>query len=124
MALDELKADPQRPSATAGAPQATASMHLAMVELAVASEPRLAVDDRELKRDKPSFTDDPGVGARQSWRQMISCFSCWAGMPSAGCRPGIAGGSCWCTAISSCCSGRMPTASRPKRCAICRRASA
>ena len=36
----------------------SAEQRLAMVELAVAGEPRLKVDDRELKRDKPSYTVD------------------------------------------------------------------
>ena len=39
-------------------PFCSSEQRLAMVELAVAGEPRLAVDDRELKRDKPSFTYD------------------------------------------------------------------
>lgn len=58
MALDELRLIPSARPPHREAPQATAEQRLAMVELAVAGEPRLAVDDRELKRDKPSFTYD------------------------------------------------------------------
>ena len=58
MALDELRLIPSARPPHREAPQATAEQRLAMVELAVAGEPRLTVDDRELKRDKPSFTYD------------------------------------------------------------------
>lgn len=58
MALDELRLIPSARPPHREAPQATAEQRLAMVRLAVASEPRLTVDDRELKRDKPSFTYD------------------------------------------------------------------
>ncbi|MBB1518020.1 nicotinate-nucleotide adenylyltransferase [Aquipseudomonas guryensis] len=58
LALDELRLIPSARPPHRAAPQATAEQRLAMVRLAVASEPRLAVDDRELRRDKPSFTID------------------------------------------------------------------
>ncbi|UUY10049.1 nicotinate-nucleotide adenylyltransferase [Pseudomonas sp. J452] len=58
MALDELRLVPSARPPHRAAPQATAEQRLAMVQLAVEGEPRLAVDDRELRRDKPSFTYD------------------------------------------------------------------
>ncbi|WP_454256205.1 nicotinate-nucleotide adenylyltransferase [Pseudomonas sp. Marseille-Q8238] len=58
LALDELRLIPSARPPHREAPQATAEQRLAMVELAVADEARLKVDDRELRRDKPSFTID------------------------------------------------------------------
>ncbi|WAJ38405.1 nicotinate-nucleotide adenylyltransferase [Pseudomonas sp. GOM7] len=56
MQLDELRLIPSARPPHRDAPQATAEQRLAMVELAVADEPRLSVDDRELRRDRPSYT--------------------------------------------------------------------
>lgn len=56
--LDELRLIPSARPPHREAPQATAEQRLAMARLAVAGEPRLTVDDRELRRDKPSFTFD------------------------------------------------------------------
>lgn len=58
MGLDELRLVPSARPPHRQAPQVSAEQRLAMVELAVAGEPRLKVDDRELKRDKPSYTVD------------------------------------------------------------------
>ncbi len=58
LVLDELLLIPSARPPHREAPQATAEQRLAMVQLAVAGEPQLAVDDRELRRDKPSFTYD------------------------------------------------------------------
>lgn len=58
LVLDELRLIPSARPPHREAPQATAAQRLAMVDLAVAGEPGLAVDDRELRRDKPSFTYD------------------------------------------------------------------
>lgn len=58
MALDELRLIPSARPPHREAPQATAEQRLAMVELAVADEPRLSVDDRELRRERPSYTVD------------------------------------------------------------------
>ena len=58
MGLDELRLIPSARPPHREVPQASAEQRLAMVELAVAGEGRLRVDDRELKRDKPSFTYD------------------------------------------------------------------
>ena len=58
MALDELRLVPSARPPHREAPQVSAEQRLAMVELAVADEPRLCVDDRELRRDKPSYSID------------------------------------------------------------------
>ncbi|WP_322980222.1 nicotinate-nucleotide adenylyltransferase [Pseudomonas sp. C11] len=58
MLLDELRLIPSARPPHRQAPQASAEQRLAMVELAVAGEPRLSVDDRELRRDRPSYTVD------------------------------------------------------------------
>lgn len=58
MLLDELRLIPSARPPHRQAPQASPEQRLAMVELAVAGEPRLSVDDRELRRDRPSYTVD------------------------------------------------------------------
>lgn len=58
MDLDELRLVPSARPPHRQAPQVSAEQRLAMVRLAVAGEPRLKVDDRELRRDKPSYTID------------------------------------------------------------------
>jgi nicotinate-nucleotide adenylyltransferase len=58
MALDELRLVPSARPPHRVAPQVAAADRLAMVELAVVGEPLLRVDDRELQRDKPSYTVD------------------------------------------------------------------
>ncbi|OEC33279.1 nicotinate-nucleotide adenylyltransferase [Pseudomonas cuatrocienegasensis] len=58
MGLDELRLVPSARPPHREAPQVSAEQRLAMVELAVADEPRLCVDDRELRRDKPSYSID------------------------------------------------------------------
>ncbi|MNF29409.1 putative nicotinate-nucleotide adenylyltransferase [compost metagenome] len=58
MALDELRLIPSARPPHRETPQVSARDRLAMVELAVAGLPPLRVDDRELKRDKPSYSID------------------------------------------------------------------
>ncbi|MDO9622790.1 MAG: nicotinate-nucleotide adenylyltransferase [Pseudomonas sp.] len=58
MALDELRLIPSARPPHREAPQVAALDRLAMVELAVAGLAPLCVDDRELKRDKPSYSID------------------------------------------------------------------
>ena len=57
-ALDELRLIPSARPPHRGAPQVSAQARLDMVRLAVKDVPPLAVDDRELWRDKPSWTID------------------------------------------------------------------
>ncbi|WP_437882716.1 nicotinate-nucleotide adenylyltransferase [Pseudomonas sp. LRF_L74] len=58
MELDELRLIPSARPPHRDTPQASAEQRLEMVRLAVEGETRLTVDDRELRRDKPSFTID------------------------------------------------------------------
>lgn len=57
-ALDELRLIPSARPPHRGTPQVSAQARLDMVRLAVADVPPLTVDDRELWRDKPSWTID------------------------------------------------------------------
>ena len=57
-ALDELRLIPSARPPHRGTPQVGAQQRLDMVRLAVADVAPLAVDDRELWRDKPSWTID------------------------------------------------------------------
>ena len=54
--LPELRLIPSKAPVHRAAPGATGEQRLAMLRLAVADAPGLAVDDRELKRDTPSYT--------------------------------------------------------------------
>lgn len=56
--LDELRLTPSARPPHRDTPQVSALDRLAMVECAVAGVVPLVVDDRELKRDKPSYTID------------------------------------------------------------------
>ena len=58
LALDEVRLVPARISPLRGEPGASVADRLAMVRAAVAGEPDLAVDARELDRDGPSYTVD------------------------------------------------------------------
>jgi nicotinate-nucleotide adenylyltransferase len=54
--LPEVRLIPSKKPVHRGQPGATEAQRLAMLKLAVADYPALAVDDRELERDTPSFT--------------------------------------------------------------------
>ena len=56
--LDELRMVPSARPPHRDTPQVSAQDRLAMVQAAVQGLPRLVVDDRELKREKPSYTLD------------------------------------------------------------------
>ncbi|UVE17194.1 nicotinate-nucleotide adenylyltransferase [Pseudomonas sp. LS44] len=56
--LDELRLIPSARPPHRDTPQVAAAARLAMVELAVNGVAALTVDDRELRRDKPSYTID------------------------------------------------------------------
>lgn len=58
MAFDQLRLIPSARPPHREAPQVSAADRLAMVELAVADLPPLLVDDRELRRERPSWTID------------------------------------------------------------------
>lgn len=56
--LDEVRLIPSARPPHRDAPQVSAQDRLAMVALAVAGSPLLQVDDRELRRDRPSYSID------------------------------------------------------------------
>lgn len=56
LGLPELRLVPLRQAVHRAQPIAPAGLRLAMLRAAVADEPRLVVDDRELRRDAPSYT--------------------------------------------------------------------
>ncbi len=58
LGLDELRMIPNARPPHRDAPQVSAQDRLAMVQQAVAGVPLLTVDDRELKRDRPSYSID------------------------------------------------------------------
>ena len=58
LGLDELRLIPNARPPHREAPQVSAAERLAMVEQAVVGVPMLTVDDRELKREQPSYSID------------------------------------------------------------------
>ena len=62
--LDQLRLIPSAQPPHRDTPMVSAEQRLAMVELAVAKVPVLSVDDRELKRNKPSWTIDTLLSLR------------------------------------------------------------
>jgi nicotinate-nucleotide adenylyltransferase len=54
--LPEVRLIPSKAPVHRASPGATSAQRLAMLNIAVADVPGLAVDDRELKRDTPSYT--------------------------------------------------------------------
>jgi len=56
--LDEVRLLPCAHPAHRSAPAASAVHRLAMLQRAIAGEPKLIADDRELRRDKPSYSID------------------------------------------------------------------
>jgi nicotinate-nucleotide adenylyltransferase len=54
--LDEVRFIPLRHAVHRDQPETPATLRLAMVQAAIAGEPRFVADDRELRRDAPSYT--------------------------------------------------------------------
>ena len=54
--LDELRLIPLRHAVHRDQPETPAALRLAMVQAAIAGEPRFVTDDREIRRDAPSYT--------------------------------------------------------------------
>jgi len=54
--LDEVRLIPLRHAVHRGQPETPAALRLAMVQAAIAGEPRFVADDREIRRDAPSYT--------------------------------------------------------------------
>ncbi|MBF0675333.1 nicotinate-nucleotide adenylyltransferase [Pseudomonas sp.] len=63
--LDEVRLTPSARPPHRGTPQVSAEDRLAMVQCAVQGVTPLTVDDRELRRDKPSYTVDTLLSLRQ-----------------------------------------------------------
>jgi nicotinate-nucleotide adenylyltransferase len=58
LSLDSMHFIPSGQPPHRGAPVASAEARLAMLKAAVAGEPRFHVDEREIRRSKPSYTFD------------------------------------------------------------------
>jgi nicotinate-nucleotide adenylyltransferase len=87
MALDQLRLIPSARPPHRDAPQVSAHDRLAMVELAAAGLPPLYVDDRELMRDKPSYSIDTleslrGELAADDQLFLIIGWDAFCGLPS------------------------------------------
>jgi nicotinate-nucleotide adenylyltransferase len=54
--LDEVRIVPLRHAVHRDQPETPATLRLAMVRAAIAGEPRFVADDREIRRDAPSYT--------------------------------------------------------------------
>lgn len=72
MGFDEVRLMPCHIPAHRGAPRCSAEQRMAMVELAVQNEPRLAVDTRELDREGDSFTVDTLIDMRDELGTQVS----------------------------------------------------
>ncbi|MFK7828174.1 MAG: nicotinate-nucleotide adenylyltransferase [Congregibacter sp.] len=85
--LKELRFLPSRQPPHRDAPEVSAEHRAAMVELAIAGEPRFVCDRRELTRDGPSYTYDTllslrkELGPRQSLCLVLGCDAA-LGLPS------------------------------------------
>jgi nicotinate-nucleotide adenylyltransferase len=64
LGLREVRLIPLRQAVHRHQPQASSAQRLAMLKLAVADEPGLSIDDRELRRSGASFTYETLVGLR------------------------------------------------------------
>ncbi len=77
--LEELRLMPSALPPHREAPECSAQDRAAMVALAVAEEPRLSCDDRELRREGPSYTFDSlaqlraEIGAQRALCMVLGC---------------------------------------------------
>ncbi|WP_374439274.1 nicotinate-nucleotide adenylyltransferase [Pseudomonas panipatensis] len=74
LGFDELRLLPAARPPHRETPRVSAQQRLAMVELAVAGVDPLRVDDRELKRDKPSYTIDTLESLRAELGREVQLF--------------------------------------------------
>ena len=86
-ALDQLLLIPSARPPHRATPQDSAQQRLAMVQLAVAGVDLLSVDDRELRRDKPSWSIDTLLSLRaeldeQDQLLLILGWDAFCGLPS------------------------------------------
>ncbi|HKK22597.1 MAG TPA: nicotinate-nucleotide adenylyltransferase [Pseudohaliea sp.] len=86
LALAELRLVPGRIPPHRPPPRASAAQRLALVERAVAGVPGLRADDRELRRDGPSYTVDTLAEVRAELGDRPLCFvlgsDAFLGLPS------------------------------------------
>lgn len=87
LALDELRLIPSARPPHRDSPGASAEQRLAMVQLAVADEPALSVDDRELRRERPSYTVDTLESLRSELGDSVALYlilgwDAFCGLPS------------------------------------------
>ncbi|WXL26648.1 nicotinate-nucleotide adenylyltransferase [Ectopseudomonas mendocina] len=85
--LDELRLIPSARPPHRATPQVSAQQRLDMVELAVANSPVLRVDDRELLRERPSYTIDTlesvrGELAAEDQLFLLLGWDAFCGLPS------------------------------------------
>lgn len=74
LGLDELRLIPSARPPHRGQPGATAEQRLAMVQLATAGACGLMVDDRELQRDRPSYTVETLESLRSELGDTVTLF--------------------------------------------------
>lgn len=74
--LDELRLLPNAQPPHREQPQISGAHRLAMLHLAVADEPGLRVDDRELRREGPSFTVDTLCDLREELGKQTAICLC------------------------------------------------
>ena len=72
--LDELRLIPSARPPHRGMPGATAAQRLRMVELALGQGGGLQVDDRELQRERPSYTVETLESLRQELGSDVALF--------------------------------------------------
>ncbi|MGA9853560.1 MAG: nicotinate-nucleotide adenylyltransferase [Gammaproteobacteria bacterium] len=65
--LDEIRFIPAGQPPHRGVPAASAALRLEMVKAAVAGEPRFVVDEREIRRNAPSYTVDTLAELRREY---------------------------------------------------------
>jgi len=74
LGLQEVRMMPCRQSPLRDEPQITATQRMAMRELAIAGEPGLVADGRELQREGPSFSVDTLQGLREDFPDVPLCL--------------------------------------------------
>lgn len=74
LGLQELRLVPCRQSPLRDKPKVTGEQRMAMLELAIAGEPGLVADGRELQRQGPSFSVDTLQGLREDFPDVPLCL--------------------------------------------------
>lgn len=74
LGLQEVRLMPCRQSPLRDEPNVSAEQRLAMLEAAIAGEPGLVADDRELQREGPSFSVDTLQSLREDYPDVPLCL--------------------------------------------------